>query len=156
MPTVALHEDLLALDAAIARLRRMWESPRSRRRFLARLGEDVDPALIRTLRAIEVADDPEPGVRDVAEVLGVDTSTASRLVDSAVSAGLAVRTTSTRDRRRARLALSDEGRALRRRTLEVRTALLAERTAGWAPEEVATLATLLDRLARSMVADDAG
>lgn len=155
MSAVALHEDLLALDAAIGRLRRMWESPRGRRQFLARLGEDVEPALIRTLRAIEVADDPEPGVRDVAEVLGVDTSTASRLVDSAVSAGLAVRTTSARDRRRARLTLSDSGRALRRRTLQVRTDLLAERTAGWTPEEVATLAALLDRLARSVLADPA-
>lgn len=145
----------MALDAAIGRLRRMWESPRGRRQFLARLGEDVEPALIRTLRAIEVADDPEPGVRDVAEVLGVDTSTASRLVDSAVSAGLAVRTTSARDRRRARLTLSDSGRALRRRTLQVRTDLLAERTAGWTPEEVATLAALLDRLARSVLADPA-
>jgi DNA-binding MarR family transcriptional regulator len=148
MSTVALHEELLALDAALGRLRRMWESPGGRRRFMERLGEDVEPALIRTLRAIEVADVPEPGVRDVAEVLGVETSTASRLVDTAVSAGLVLRTTSTRDRRKAVLRLTEEGRALRRRALTVRTDLLAERTADWTPEEVATLATLLDRLAR--------
>ena len=115
---------------------------------MERLGEDVEPALIRTLRAIEVADVPEPGVRDVAEVLGVETSTASRLVDTAVSAGLVLRTTSTRDRRKAVLRLTEEGRALRRRALTVRTDLLAERTADWTPEEVATLVTLLDRLAR--------
>jgi DNA-binding MarR family transcriptional regulator len=144
-----LDEDLLALDAALGRLRRLWESPRIRQQFHDRLGEVVDPAMARTLWAIDVSECLEPSVRDVAEQLSVDTSTASRLVDTVVSAGLVERATSAQDRRRAVLRLTPEGSELRLRVQRLRTQLLAERTADWDPADVATLAILLDRLARA-------
>lgn len=141
--------DLERLDAAFARLRRLWDSPAIKRRYLELLGRDVELSLIRTLQAIEWAGD-EPGVRHVAETLHVDGSTASRFVDQAVATGWVTRTTSRRDRRCCVLALTEEGARLLNETTAVRTALLGELTAGWPPEDVTALSVLLERFACSI------
>ncbi len=133
------------LDAALTRLRRLWEHPAIRQRLIDLLGADVEASLIRTLRAIELADTPEPGVSDVAAILTVEDSTASRLVDQAVTAGSVERTTSPRDRRRCVLRLTDAGHELLRAALKARTTLLRETTSDWQPGDVAALARLLDR-----------
>jgi hypothetical protein len=78
---------LLELLDALSELRRFWERPDRKRRFLAELGEPVELATLRTLAAVErseAAADGEPGVCDVAEHLAVDASTASRLAEQAV------------------------------------------------------------------------
>ncbi len=147
MPTSTVLPHLERLDAALGRLRRLWDCPELRRRFRERVGRPVEPAMIRTLRVIEHAQDHEPGVGDVATALAVDASTASRLVDAAVAAGYVSRQTSPRDRRRSVLRLTADGAALLAEATTVRTALLAELIAGWPPEDVAMLAALLERLA---------
>ncbi len=133
------------LEAALTGLRRLWENPAIRQRLVDLVGANVDASLIRTLRAIELTDAPDPGVSDVALLLGVEDSTASRLVDQAVNAGAVERTTSTRDRRRSVLRLTEEGRDLLRAALRARTTLLREATSDWPPDDVAALAELLDR-----------
>lgn len=139
------RRDLEHLDLALTRLRRLWESPTIRQRLVAMVGGDVDPTLIRTLRAVERTELPEPGIGDVATILGVDNSTASRLVDQAVTAHMVARTTSSRDRRRSVLQLTPQGKALLRSALRARTTLLREVTSEWEPDEIATLAQLLQR-----------
>jgi DNA-binding MarR family transcriptional regulator len=44
------------------------------------------------------------------------------------------------------LALTERGEGLLERVTEVRSALLAELTADWTADDIATLATLLERL----------
>lgn len=151
---------LRTLDDALTGLRRVWLHPGRRRRFLAELGEPVELAVLRTLRAIELVggtrsvagSEPgvreEPGVSDVAAALAVKTSTASRLVEDAVAQGYVTRVASEVDRRRAVLRLTPEGARLLDRATAVRASLLAEVTADWSREDVATLARLLERLQR--------
>ncbi len=133
------------LDAALTRLRRLWETPVLRQRLLELIGDEVEFSLIRALRAIELTGLSEPGVGDVAMVLGVDDSTASRLIDHAVNAGTVERTISTRDRRRCVLRLTEDGKDVLRGALRARTTLLREATSTWEPSDVATLTELLDR-----------
>ena len=140
----ALHE----LDDALLRLRRLWLHPARRRRFMAELGEPVELATLRTLRAIDLAGGDEPSVGDVAAALVVDASTASRLVDQAVSGGYVTRHPSASDRRRSVLELTTQGADLLQRSTKVRERLLAEVTAEWPAEDLATLAGLLGRLHR--------
>jgi DNA-binding MarR family transcriptional regulator len=134
------------LDAALIDVRRFWQRPGLQRRFFADLGEPVELSVLRTLRAIEAGGGGEMCVGDVASALAVDASTASRLVDQAVGAGYVVRTASERDRRRTALELSPAGIDLLDRATAVRREILREMTAGWADEEVETLAGLLRRL----------
>lgn len=148
MTAVATPTDLQRLDHALSRLRRLWESAAVRKEFLARLGEPVEPALIRTLRAIEtLAESTEaPGVRDVAAHLCNDVSTASRLIEAAVRARYVTRTESETDRRRCVLALSPDGRALLDRANNVREVMLGEWVKEWPSSDVAAMAVLVERL----------
>ncbi len=145
-PPAAPPPTLERLDIAFGRIRRLWESPALKRRFVARLGVPIDPGVIRTLRAVEQIPD-EPGVSDVASWLNVDTSTASRLVDGAVAAGYLERRACERDRRRCRLSVTPEGAAVLDRIIKVRSELLAELTDGWSQKELEGLSELLERLA---------
>jgi DNA-binding MarR family transcriptional regulator len=137
---------LEALDLALVRLRRFWQRPQWRARVLAELGGDVTASRYNVLRAVAGVEHGEPCVGDVAAALDVDASTASRLVADAVAAGLIGRSTSEHDRRRSRLAVTQTGEDLLARGTSVRRNLLAEMTADWDREDVATLATLLTRL----------
>jgi DNA-binding MarR family transcriptional regulator len=150
-PTRTALEDL---DVALVRLRRFWQRPQLKARVLTELGGGVTPSRYNVVRAVAMAEAPEPCVGDVAAALDVDASTASRFVADAVDAGLLARSTSERDRRRSRLEVTAAGRALLDRGADVRRALLGEMTAGWDEEDVARLAHLLGRLGDA--ARDAG
>lgn len=145
-PTIPAWLD--ELDGALSDIRRFWQHRGLGRRFFDALGVEVELGTLRALGA--VADADEPSVGDVAASLRVDASTASRLVEGAVTAGYVLRRPSTQDRRRVSLALTEAGQALLAHTLEVRRQLLRDVTAGWPEEDVATLARLLRRLARDV------
>lgn len=140
---------LVRLDTAFGGLRRLWESPALRRRFQERMGVPIEPALVRTLRAVAAATD-ECGVGNVADALGVDGSTASRLVDKAVAAGYLARGSSIQDRRRSVLSLTAAGIELQRRSLRVRQELLAELTTDLTDPDIDHLADLLERLGKRL------
>ncbi len=149
-------EDLTArelerLDLSLTRLRRLWESPAVKRRFVQLLGAPAELSTIRALRAVERAGE-EPSVGDVADLLCVDTSTASRFVDHAVLAGFITRGTAPQDRRRTVLTLTSLGQQVLEQVKQARRVLLEELTADWNPEELSTFALLLDRLASSVTA----
>jgi DNA-binding MarR family transcriptional regulator len=142
----AMSDDPLHhLMDALSDLRRFWERPDRKRRFLAELAEPVELGVLRTLNAVARCGEQEMGVGTVADMLAVDQSTASRLVEQAVRAGYLVREAGAQDRRRTPLALTDEGRALLDRATAIRRRWLAGITATWNPEEVEGLAALLRR-----------
>lgn len=150
-PTTELRVDLERLDAALTRLRRLWQRPAVRAWYRNHLDlEQVDATSYRTLRAIERASDDEVCVGDVAALLELDASTASRLVDAAVAAGYVRRTDSTVDRRRTCLLLTSEGAQRLEQLRAVRLALLHELIAAWEPTDVSALADLLDQLDRAV------
>lgn len=143
---ISTEPDLAALDDGLSELRRLGERRGFRRRFLAELGEPVEFSTLRTLRAIERRGGEDVSVGVVAETLGVDPSTASRLVERAVESGYLRRRPAPDDRRRTCLELTDEGTELLARATSVRRSLLAETIADWSPEEIRTFVELLQRL----------
>lgn len=140
---------LARLDVAVGRLRRLWESPHLKRRFLDGMGVQIETAVIRVLRAVgEGGADADTGVGEVAAGLAVEASTASRLVDQAVAHGYLNRDASPKDRRRTVLSLTPSGKQILARATQVREALLLELTDDWSDADVESLASLLERLAR--------
>jgi DNA-binding MarR family transcriptional regulator len=135
-----------ALDDVLVDVRRVLQRPGYRRRLVAALDDPLELGTLRTLRAVERLGPAAPCVGDVADVLVVDPSTASRTIDRAVAAGLLARSPSEHDRRRTRLSLTAEGRAVLDRVTAARRDLLAEVTADWDPADIARLTALLTTL----------
>jgi DNA-binding MarR family transcriptional regulator len=87
---------------------------------------------------------------DLAARACLDVSTVSRHVRTLEAAGQLARTGDPDDRRATRIAVTDQGVALLREALEARGRWLDDAVAGWSPEDRATLATLLSRLAEDL------
>lgn len=86
-------------------------------------------------------------VSAVATELGLDISTASRHVSHLESAGLLARQPDPADQRAALLTLTPEGAARLRESMQRRSAALRAATASWPEGDLATLTTLVNRLA---------
>ena len=149
-PTAPRQVHLDALDDLLFGMRRLFQRPGYRRRFLAALGMPVTPGTLRTVRAAGRLEVDEPCMGDLAASLAVDASTASRLVDQAVADGYLLRRPSTTDQRRTAVEVTDAGQELIDRANEVRRELLAEVTAHWSTDDLDTLAELLGRLTRDL------
>ena len=134
-----------ALDDALVAVRRVLLRPGYRTRLLEGLPGRVELATLRLLRTVQRHDGP-PSIGEVAEVLTVDPSTASRVVERAVEQGLLERRPCTDDRRRTRLELTAAGTELLDRATARRRELLAEVTADWDADELAHLVTSLTAL----------
>lgn len=145
--------DLQTLDTALMRLRRLWTTPRTHDSMRAGLGEDVELSTVLVVEALvrETALDA-CGVADVAQRVDVAPSTASRLVERAVAAGMVERRTSAYDARRAELHLTDAGWALHERARRFRTGYLARVLTDWTPDAIASLAGQLDAFADAVSA----
>jgi DNA-binding MarR family transcriptional regulator len=135
-----------ALDDALVAVRRVQLRPGYRGRVLAALDHPIELGALRTLRVVERRGEDATCVGDVAEVLAIDPSTASRAVDRCVAAGWLERTPSRADRRRTELTLSATGRVVLATVTASRRELLAEVTGDWAEGDLAQLTVLLDRL----------
>ncbi len=133
------------LDQALVEVRRVLQRPGYRRAVLGELSGTVELATVRVLRAVQRAEQP-PTIGALAEVLVVDPSTASRLVDRAVEAGILERRACDQDRRRARLHVTPAGHRLLGAVTERRRAVLAEATQGWDAAELTALLEGLERL----------
>ena len=151
---------LEGIDAALLELRALVARPGYRRRLLGPLGRRIELSTVRLLQTVERAAEP-PSIGEVASALGVDPSTASRLVEQRVGEGLLERHRSPADGRRTTLHLTDGGRALLAELKDARHDLLAEITGGWDVVDLEALETLMSRLADGFArleawADDAG
>lgn len=133
------------LDELLVELRRVLLRPGYRRAVLGDLAGTVGLATVRLLRTVQRAAEP-PSIGEVAEVLAIDPSTASRLVERAAEAGLLERRACADDRRRARLHLCPAGAELLATVTDRRRDVLAAAVDGWEPDDLRLLQTLIDRL----------
>lgn len=142
------------LDDALIRLRRLWQTPSGSRVLVEPDGSRLEMSTVLVTDAIDRAERAEPArklrVADVADRLQVAPSTASRLVDRAVRAGMVTRGTDAADNRQVTLTLTPAGSALLGRALTFRTGYLQQVLSGWTGDDVATLALLLDRFAEAV------
>ncbi len=146
VPAADRHDlGLDRLDELLVELRRVLLQPGYRRALLGDLAGSVGLATVRLLRTVQHAGEP-PSIGAVAEVLAIDTTTASRLVDRAAEGGLLERRACADDRRRARLHLSPAGEELLAAVTARRRAVLAAAVDGWDPDDLVLLEGLVDRL----------
>lgn len=149
---VSTPSPLESLDAALGRVRRLWDQPGVRAWFRSRLGPDlVDAAVFRTLRAVNQLGPDGASVNGVADLLRVDGSTASRFLERACETGLVISAPHRSDRRRRSFSLTDEGRERLRTLRDLRVGLLRQLTAGWSSDDLEMLIGLLDRLDSAVV-----
>jgi DNA-binding MarR family transcriptional regulator len=144
-------EVLLELDAALLGLRRFL-SPQQARPPFTHDGVAVEFSTMLVVDALARSSAGTLSVGEVADALDVAPSTASRLVERAVAAGMLVRDTDV-DPRRCALHLSPPGRRLNRAALAHRTSLLAAATRDWHLDDVEQLATLLSRFTHAIHPD---
>ncbi|MFF0310623.1 MarR family winged helix-turn-helix transcriptional regulator [Streptosporangium sp. NPDC004379] len=142
-----------AIDVALFRLRRIWARPLRARRA----GEPPRPVQMSNVMVVHAVhklslDVPEVTVGAVAEQLDVDPSTASRLVNDAIGAGLVAREESAVDARRARLVLSERGRRVLEVVVRYRRTYLDGLIADWTEADREAFARLLARFAEAAVA----
>lgn len=137
------------LDSALLGLRR-FVSPELARPRISHAGGDIELSTMLVVDAIARSAPGEVSVRLVADLLQVAPSTASRLVERAVQAGMVAGGTSEHDPRRRVLHLTSDGRRLQRAALRHRTQRLASATADWSRDDLAQFADLLDRFARTV------
>jgi DNA-binding MarR family transcriptional regulator len=146
-----MSDDLVLerLDSALLALRR-FASPELARPRISYAGADIELSTMLVVDAIARSAPGEVSVRLVADLLQVAPSTASRLVERAVQAGMVAGKSSENDPRMRVLHLTREGRRLQRAALRHRTQRLADATADWSRDDIAQFADLLDRFARTV------
>jgi DNA-binding MarR family transcriptional regulator len=140
------RRDLERLDDALLRLRRLWSTPPPSLVLESGDGTQVTLSSVLVVEAC-ARGGGEVGVGDVARFLEVEHSTASRLVDRAVRAGLVTRGPSAADARRVALTLTASGEQVRERAVGFRLAWLGRVVGGWSGPELAALAEGLSRFA---------
>ncbi|WP_433781425.1 MarR family winged helix-turn-helix transcriptional regulator [Actinomycetospora sp. CA-101289] len=144
--------ELLALDAAMMRLRRVWAVPPARSPKVPDGMGHVDLSTVLVVEACaRGSEEATTTVADVATFAGVAPSTASRFVTRAVEAGMVTREQQATDGRRAAVGLTDAGRALHGRGLAVRLERLRSTLEGWTDAEVLVFVDLLGRFAEAAV-----
>lgn len=140
--------DLAALDAALLRLRRLWTTPSVKGQLSARLEAEVEMSTVLVVEAVQrVSAEGEVSVSDVASRLAVEASTASRLVERAVAAGMVRRRPSSSDARRVSLVLTADGEGLAARAVAFRTGFLRSVLDEWSAADRRQLAALFSRFA---------
>jgi len=114
------------------------------RQPLDRAGRPIERSRIQVVQAVAAHEaDPvrdEMGVGTVAQALGIDPSTASRLVAEAIRDGYLSRAPAPADARRARLALTAAGRDLAGDARTYQRAVFARLTRDWPADERARFA----------------
>lgn len=139
------------LDELLTRIHIARQRPQWRNRVLGAAGPVSSPvtsvSTLRVLRAVEQCQQAGgASVRDVAEFMAVEQSTASRIVAAVVAAGLLTKSSAHDDQRRRALVLTDVGRKELAAVTDRRRDLVAETVADWPESDVDTLVALLDRL----------
>jgi DNA-binding MarR family transcriptional regulator len=150
------------LDAAaqaMFRLGRTFGRQPMRDRLMASTGRSVELSRILVVQAVEAAaeqPDGEVTVGVVAEQLGIDPSTASRLVTETIRDGYLSRGSSPTDARRVRLELTDAGRDLSAGSRRYQRAVFDQVTRDWSKQERLEFARLFIRFVESTAAMHAG
>lgn len=157
-PQVALPEDpaededqdLPHIERGLSTIVRWGNLPRIRERYVAAAGIALERSGFACLVRLNEAGPLR--LSDLARLLGIDLSTASRQVHALQEAGLVERTTVEEDRRAALLSLTAGGRATVERILSARRVVITEILEGWSAEQRRELARVLGHLADDIVA----
>lgn len=145
--TPRLHE----LDDLLSRVRTAIQRPGYRRRIVGGLDVPGGVSTLRTLRIVAtLSADGDPSIKEVATRLGVEHSTASRSVDTAVRAGLLRKRPSDLDQRRILVDLTPAGESLIGETSERRRDLLGDIVSDWPDGDVDQLVRLLTTLCHGL------
>lgn len=144
------HSRYDELDDLLTRIHAARSRPNWRRRLLDSPGAVANVSALRALRAVEQCQQNGRGasIRDVADFMAVEHSTASRTVAAVVATGLLTKTSATDDQRRCELVLTDVGRQSLATVTDRRRELVAEALSDWPDADLDTLVSLLDRLTR--------
>lgn len=133
-------DPVAAVETAMVAIRR-----RQMLRFFARQAGVQDDSGQQVIDAIEAAGAEPIGVNGVAEAIGVDQPRASKLVATAVAAGLVRREADQLDGRRTNLVLTEAGRERLERVHTFRRRKFAAAMDDWSETERETFAVLLTR-----------
>ena len=139
---------------ALFRLVRFWSrrwAADAARQVPRGAGDAAHVGHVLVLEAIDAAGGSAPGsaaaIADVAVQLGLDRSNASRMLASAVAAGLVAKATHPGDARRTELATTPAGRDLLAAARAWQDQVFARLVAGWPAADARRLAGYLQRLA---------
>ena len=115
------------------------------------LGSRVDVSYLQVIGAVDelTGTDDAPTIKDLARILDVHHSRASRLVKDAIRAGFLMRLASQEDARKSPLALSEKGREIAGAIHTARSKHFAARLHGFSKSDRRNLATLLERFAEN-------
>lgn len=141
----ARRDDLGRVDEALVGLRRLWSPEHAR--VIDHDGRRIEMSSVLVVEVCARTGGEGLGIGEVAGELGVEASTASRLVDRAERAGLVERARSSTNARRRVVRLTADGLALRQAAVGFRLAWLGGVLGGWSDADVATFADLLGRFA---------
>jgi len=147
-------ESYLLVDDALIRLRRLWSGAVPRVATASGRDTPVEMSTVLVVDAIHRLQVTKPQaevtVAAIADRLDVAASTASRIVDRAVTASMVTRGASCVDPRRVALALTPRGQTLLVEAGAFRRSYVARVLDGWTEAEVDTFAELLDRFATAV------
>jgi DNA-binding MarR family transcriptional regulator len=129
------------LDLLDTLARTAFAAQRSLERSAAEHGTST--AQVRLLRVLH---DRAPTINALAQLLGLDKSSTSGLVDRAQQRGLVRRVRSQLDRRSVRVRLTDQGRQLAAQVFDHFADELGAMLTAFAPADREALATLLSRM----------
>lgn len=136
--------EVVAAEEALEGLFRLTVSRRMYTRQSAAVGAVVTRAGYAVLRTLDQAG--ELGMGELARRCAMDPAAAARQAKALADDGLLERGPGADDGRAVVVRLTDAGRDVYRRIVEVRTEHLAEVLADWPVADRATLARLVDRL----------
>jgi len=147
--TAGTSSDVLAvIESTMTRVARRSNLPRSHQRLTRRAGVDIDRASYAVLAA--VAEHSPVRLTDLADVMGVDSSTASRQVSVLEGRRWVSRVEDPVDGRSSLLALTSAGVKLLDRLRHARRQAWSELLATWPADDLTDLARLLARLAADL------
>lgn len=141
---------LLAIDGSLLRIRRLWTSSVFTDKLRAAMPDDVELSAVFVAEAVGRGPG-ETTVGKLAELLGVEASTASRLAASTQEAGFIDRKPSEMDNRRTVLTLTPSGEELVERALDFRLELLRDLTSGWTGADRTRFGDLMTRFSQAVM-----
>ncbi|WP_426626035.1 MarR family winged helix-turn-helix transcriptional regulator [Leifsonia sp. McL0607] len=142
-----IEQDPLDLRLSIASIVHWAESREVRVRVMEKIGfpvDDIPMFVVVNQLAYRGALRPT----DLAATLGTGKANISKIVRRLEEIGLVARVPAPRDERSVLVTLTDEGRVLGERIMEVAQAQVDEVTLGWDPQEVENLRRYVARFAR--------
>jgi len=143
-------DPIVGIEESVVTILRELSLASMQEHLIGEAGVSVERAGFGVLRC--VSERGESRVSDLAQVLGVDTSTMSRHVKALVGDGLLVRTADPVDRRSSRVALTPSGVDVLGVLRAARHRYFSELLGRWSAQERDALAPLLERLANDVLA----